>query len=118
MTEFSAVYIYLGLVTLVTCLIVLASALFVPKKEDDIKWMPYESGMRTTTQLFQERFPIHHYLVALIFLVFDIEVVFFYPWAVVAKALGSFAFYEMAFFVVALSIGFAYVWRQGGLQWE
>jgi NADH-quinone oxidoreductase subunit A len=66
----------------------------------------------------QERFPLHHYLVALIFLVFDIEVIFLYPWAVVAKQIGPFAFYEMLAFLLILLVGFAYVWRKGGLNWE
>ena len=80
--------------------------------------MPYESGIITETHLMQERFPLRHYLVALIFLVFDIEVIFLYPWAVVSKEFGSFAFYEMAFFLVAMFVGFAYIWRKGGLEWE
>lgn len=80
--------------------------------------MPYESGMQTQTQLLNKRFPLPYYLVALVFLVFDVEVIFLYPWAVVAKSIGSFAFYEMAFFLISLLVGFAYVWRKGGLNWE
>lgn len=80
--------------------------------------MPYESGIQTKTNLLHERFQLRHYLVALMFLVFDIEVIFLYPWAVVGKEIGAFAFYEMAFFLVALLVGFAYVWKKGGLQWE
>lgn len=80
--------------------------------------MPYESGIQTETHLLQKRFPLRHYLVALIFLVFDIEVIFLYPWAAVAKQMGAFAFYEMAFFLLALLVGFAYVWRKKGLEWE
>jgi len=80
--------------------------------------MPYESGIQTETHLLQERFPLRHYLVGLMFLVFDIEVIFLYPWAVIGKKIGAFAFYEMTFFLVALLVGFAYVWRKGGLQWE
>lgn len=80
--------------------------------------MPYESGILTTTNLLQQRFPLRHYLVALIFLVFDVEVIFLYPWAVIGKEIGAFAFYEMAFFMAALLVGFAYIWKKGGLQWE
>lgn len=80
--------------------------------------MPYESGIQTETNLLQERFPLHHYLVGLMFLVFDIEVIFLYPWAVIAKTIGPFAFYEMFFFLIAVLIGFAYVWKKGGLEWE
>jgi NADH:ubiquinone oxidoreductase subunit 3 (subunit A) len=116
--EFSAVYIYLALVFLVTLAVLGASGLFPTDKSTPAKFKPYESGIQTETHLFSERFPIRHYLVALIFLIFDIEVIFMYPWAVIARKIGPFAFYEMTFFMVALLVGFAYVWKKGGLTWE
>lgn len=118
MSDFYPVYIYIGLVLVVTLTVLALSALFPSIKKGKAKFMPYESGMQTETHLLQQRFPLRHYLVALIFLVFDIEIIFLYPWAVVGKALGSFAFYEMAFFMSALLIGYAYVWRKGALEWE
>ena len=118
MTDFASIYIYFGLVALVSLAVVMVSALFPAVKSEPIKYMPYESGIRTETHLFKERFPLHHYLVALIFLVFDVEVIFLFPWAVVGKSIGPFAFYEMLFFMIALLVGFAYVWRKRGLQWD
>lgn len=118
MTEFFPVYVYFGLILLVTLTVVAISAIFPSNKSSPTKFKPYESGIITETHLLQERFPIRHYLVALIFLVFDIEVIFLYPWAVIGKTIGAFAFYEMAFFLVALLVGFTYVWRKGGLNWE
>lgn len=118
MTEFYPVYIYFGLVAAVALITLSVSALFPSIRSSRTKFMPYESGIQTQTSLLQERFPLRHYLVALIFLIFDIEVIFLYPWAVIARKLGPFAFYEMAFFLVALLVGFAYVWRKGGLEWE
>ena len=117
-SEFFSVYIYFGLIIAITLLMASMSALFPSNKSAPAKFMPYESGIQTQTHLFQRRFPMRHYLVALMFLVFDIEVIFLYPWAVIGKTIGAFAFYEMGFFLVALLIGFAYVWRKGGLQWE
>lgn len=117
MSELFPVYVYFGLVLAVTLLVVGISSMF-PTKKEHAKFMPYESGIQTETHLLKERFPLHHYLVALIFLVFDIEVIFLYPWAVIAKQIGPFAFYEMIFFLAALLVGFAYVWRKGGLEWE
>lgn len=117
-SEFFSVYVYFGLILVVTLTVVAISAIFPSNKSNPTKFKPYESGILTETHLLQERFPIRHYLVALIFLVFDIEVIFLYPWAVIGKTIGSFAFYEMAFFLVALLVGFAYVWRKGGLNWE
>ena len=118
MTEFFSVYVYLGLVLVVTLLTLALTALFPSQKTDKVKFMPYESGIQTSTHILQKRFPLRHYLVALLFLVFDIEVVFLYPWAVVGKKLGQFAFYEMTFFLVVLLVGFAYIWKKGGLEWE
>ena len=118
MESFYPVYIYFGLVLLVTILTLGASGLFPSVKSSKVKFMPYESGIQTQTNLLQERFLIRHYMVALIFLVFDIEVIFLYPWAVIAKQIGPFAFYEMLFFLVVVLVGYAYVWRKGGLQWE
>lgn len=118
MSDFTPIYIYAGLVALVVLTILALSTLVRPYPSPPEKYMPYESGIKTETHLLQRRFPMRHYLVALIFLVFDIEVIFLFPWAVIAKQLGPFAFYEMSFFLVALLVGFAYVWRKGGLEWE
>jgi|GEM_PF-173073 len=118
-SDYFSVYIYFGLVVLITLLVLGLSSLFPSRKSSSpAKFMPYESGISTETHLHQERFTLHHYIVALLFLVFDIEVIFLYPWAVIAKSIGAFAFYEMAFFLVALLVGFAYVWQKGGLEWE
>ncbi len=117
MSDYYPVYVYFGFISMVTLLVLGGSALF-PARKNVVKSMPYESGMQTQTHLLQERFPLHHYLVGLIFLILDVEVVFFYPWAVVAREIGSFAFWEMAFFLAALVVGFAYVWKKGGLKWE
>ncbi|MBS0655299.1 MAG: NADH-quinone oxidoreductase subunit A [Verrucomicrobia bacterium] len=118
MSEFYSFYIYLGLVFIITLTLLGATSLFPSQKSTKTKFMPYESGIQTETHLLQKRFPLRHYLVALIFLVFDIEVVFLFPWAVVGKSIGPFAFYEMLVFLIILAIGFTYVWKKGGLEWE
>lgn len=118
MSDYFSIYVYFGLIVVVTLLVLGLSALFPSRKTTPTKFMPYESGIETETHLMQERFTLHHYLVALMFLVFDVEVVFLYPWAAISKQIGAFAFYEMAFFLVALLVGFAYIWHKGGLQWE
>lgn len=118
MSDYFSVYVYFGIVALVTLLVVIGSSLIPSNKSSPDKFLPYESGIKTQTHLFQERFPLRHYIVGLMFLIFDIEVIFLYPWVVIAKKFGAFAFYEMLFFLVALLVGFAYIWRKGGLQWE
>lgn len=117
MSAYLPVYVYFLLVVIVTLAVLGVSALFPSRKGSLVKFQPYESGISTETHLMRERFSIHHYLVALMFLVFDIEVIFLFPWAVVAKELGPFAFYEMFFFLTALLVGFAYAWKKGGLEW-
>lgn len=117
-SEFFPVYIYFGLVLLVTVATLAASSLFASRRDQLVKFQPYESGIKTETHLLRQRFSMHHYLVALIFLIFDVEVIFMYPWAVVAKSIGPFAFFEMAFFLIALLVGYIYIWRRGGLQWQ
>lgn len=118
MSDYFPVYVYFGLVLAFTLLTLGASSVFPSRKTSLVKFMPYESGIQTETHLLHERFPMRHYLVALLFLIFDVEVIFLYPWAVIGKKIGAFAFYEMTFFLVALLVGFAYIWRKGGLQWE
>lgn len=118
MSSYYPVYIYFGLVVSVTLLVLAVSALFPAIRTSRTKYMPYESGIQTETHLLQQRFPLRHYLVGLMFLIFDIEVIFLYPWAAIAKQVGPFAFYEMLFFLVALLVGFVYVWRKGGIEWE
>lgn len=118
MSEFFPVYVYFALVLFVTLTIMGVCGMIPSKKGSQKKFMPYESGIQTKTHLLQERFPLRHYLIALIFLIFDIEVIFLYPWAVVAHSIGPFAFWEMAFFLIALLVGFAYIWKKGGLEWD
>jgi NADH-quinone oxidoreductase subunit A len=116
--DYTSIYLYFALIAGVTFATILASGIFPSRKTSLEKFLPYESGIITQTNLLQERFPLRHYLVALIFLVFDVEVIFLYPWAVVAKEIGPFAFYEMLFFLTVSSVGFAYVWKKQGFQWE
>lgn len=118
MNAYIPTFIFFGCVIFITGISLALSFLFSSKETSQKKYEPYESGILTETHLLQERFSLHHYLVALMFLIFDVGVVFFYPWAVVAKKIGLFALFEMGFFLVVLSIGFIYVWRKGGLRWE
>jgi NADH-quinone oxidoreductase subunit A len=66
----------------------------------------------------RERFSVKFYIIAMLFIVFDIEVVFMYPWAVMFKRLGMFGFVEMGVFILILLVGYVYVWKKGALEWE
>jgi NADH-quinone oxidoreductase subunit A len=88
-----------------------------PKRPNPKKLLPYECGMKPIGSA-RQRVPVRFYLIAMLFILFDIEVVFLYPWAVVFNALGMFGFVEMIIFLAILAIGYAYIWRKGALEWE
>ena len=88
-----------------------------PKKPSVVKGEPFESGNPPKGDA-RVRFSVKFYLVAMLFLVFDIEVVFLYPWAILFRRLGLFGLVEMGIFLFILSVGFIYVWKKGALEWE
>jgi NADH-quinone oxidoreductase subunit A len=94
-----------------------ASALLGRRMRDAVKSTPYESGM-TPVGNAKERFSVKFYLVAMVFILFDIEAIFLYPWAVVYRELKLFAFFEMLVFVVLVLCGFFYIWKKGVLDWS
>lgn len=87
------------------------------RTKSPLKDTPYESGMAPVGSA-QERFSVKFYLVGMIFILFDIEAVFLYPWVVVYRDLKLFGFFEMLIFVVLVLIGFFYVWKKGALDWS
>ena len=90
-----------------------------PKRWNRAKLQAYESGIEPTPQPpGGGRFPIKYYLTAMLFILFDIEIVFLYPWAVTFQRLGAFGLVEMVTFVVIVLIAYAYIWRRGGLEWD
>jgi NADH-quinone oxidoreductase subunit A len=94
-----------------------ASTLLGKRARSPLKDTPYESGMAPVGSA-RERFSVKFYLVGMIFILFDIEAVFLYPWAVVYRELKLFAFFEMAIFVALILVGFFYVWKKGALDWS
>jgi NADH-quinone oxidoreductase subunit A len=88
-----------------------------PRRPNEEKLSTYESGMEPV-KTARERFSVKFYLVAMLFIVFDIEIVFMYPWAVKFRELGVFGFVEMLVFIGILMVGFAYIWRKGALRWH
>lgn len=113
-------YVFIGLLLVVAVVFALAPLLLVwliaPRKRSAIKSEAYECGMRTVGETWV-RFRIQYYIYAILFLVFDIETVFLYPWAVSYGGLGFFALVEMVIFLVLLTIGLVYAWARGALRW-
>jgi len=98
---------------------VTSSGLVGPKRYNRAKYDAYECGIEPAPQpVGGGRFPVKFYLTAMLFIIFDIEIIFLYPWAVANQALGLFGFVEMVLFIVTVLIAYAYVWRRGGLDWD
>ena len=87
------------------------------KRVGNAKTMPFESGVAVAAYQ-PSRFSISYYLTAMLFIVFDIEIIFLCPWAVAFNKLGTFGLVEMVTFVITVLIAYAYVWRRGGLEWD
>ena len=87
------------------------------KVRNRVKDMPYECGI-TPTGSARERFSVKFYLVGMLFILFDIEAIFLYPWAVVYRELKLFAFFEMLIFIALVLAGFFYIWKKGALDWS
>jgi NADH-quinone oxidoreductase subunit A len=98
---------------------VIMSALVGPKRYNRAKYDSYECGIEPTPQpIGGGRFPVRYYITAMLFIVFDIEIVFLYPIAVAFDAMGTFALVEMVLFIIPVFVAYVYVWRRGGLDWD
>jgi NADH-quinone oxidoreductase subunit A len=117
LVEYLGILFFIALAGFFGLIIVIASALLGQKKPSALKESPYECGMTTIGSSFR-RIPIKYYVIAMLFLLIDIEVVFLYPWAVVFKELKVFAFISMIVFIGILLIAYIYIWKKGALEWE
>lgn len=114
---FFPVLVQIAIAALVAAALVGLSYFLGNKVKDVIKDTPYECGIAPTGSA-RERFSVKFYLVGIVFILFDIEAVFLYPWAVVYRQLKMFAFVEMLLFVVLILSGFFYIWKKGALDWS
>src|SRR3989304_5147714 len=117
MLEYVAIALMIALATIVALIAIGLGTLFGPRKQSEAKSMPYESGMNPYGE-GTRRMPIRFYLIAVLFILFDIEVVFFLPWAVVFRQLGLFGLIEMFIFILILLVGYVYAWKKGALEWD
>lgn len=115
--EYIAIGVMIATATLIAFIAIGLGELFGPKKKSAAKDMPYESGMNPYGE-GTRRMPVRFYLVGVLFILFDIEVVFLLPWAVAFRQLGLFGLAEMAVFIVILVLGYVYAWKKGALEWE
>jgi NADH-quinone oxidoreductase subunit A len=98
---------------------IIAGSLSGPKRYNRAKYDAYECGIDPTPQpVGGGKFPVKYYLTAMLFIVFDIEIIFLYPWAVAFQHLGVFGLVEMVLFILTVFVAYVYVWRRGGLEWD
>lgn len=116
MDPYTPLLIYFVLALALPVLLSVLSYTLGPKRPEPAKYLPYESGYPTPPLL--GRFPVKFYLVAMLFVIFDVEAASFYPWAVNLAKLGPYGLWEMIAFIVVLGIGYAYVWKKGGFAWR
>lgn len=126
MTDYVPVFVHFALAVLLTAVLLAAHALLGgwrsardggPRRVFPGQAEPYESGVWPIGSA-RERVPIRYYLIAMLFLLFDVEAVFLYPWAVVARELDVYGLVEMLTFVAVLGLGFLYAWKRGALEWQ
>jgi NADH-quinone oxidoreductase subunit A len=115
--EYLPLLILVALAAGMAVLVVILGHTFGPRRPSARKSAPYESGM-TPYGPGTRRMSVRYYLVAVLFILFDVEVVFFLPWAVVFKKLGLFGLIEMLVFISILLVGYIYAWKKGALEWE
>jgi NADH-quinone oxidoreductase subunit A len=115
--EFGPIAVMIIIATILGFIILMISRVFGPHNPSFRKNAPYESGMKPIGP-GSRRMPVKFYLVAVLFIIFDIEVIFFMPWAVVMRDLGVYGLVVMGVFTLILVVGFIYEWKKGALEWE
>ena len=117
MTEYSTILIVFGFAAAVAGALIGLPALLAPRRLTPAKSAPFECGMDPVA-ISEGRFAIKFSTVAIFFIIIDIELLFIWPWAMLYRSLGWFGFVEMLVFLGILMLGFLYIWRKGGLEWE
>ena len=117
LVEYIPIAILFIIASAIAILVMTLGSIFGPQRKSFRKMSPYESGMMPIGP-GTRRMSIRFYLVAVLFILFDVEVIFFYPWAVNVRALGVFGFIEMLVFVGILLVGYIYAWKKRALEWD
>ncbi len=115
--DYLPIIIFIGVAGFIGVALMVAPFLVAVKNPDPEKLSTYECGFNPFDDA-RMKFDVRFYLVAILFIIFDLEVVFLFPWAVAFGELGLFAFWSMMVFLLVLTIGFAYEWRKGALEWD
>src|SRR5258708_39222866 len=115
--EYLPILLFLAIAVGVALAAALASFVVARQRPDSEKLSPYECGFEPFDDA-RSKFDVRYYLVAILFIIFDLEVAFLFPWAVTLGAIGMFGFWSMIVFLAVLTVGFVYEWKKGALEWE
>jgi NADH-quinone oxidoreductase subunit A len=117
LAEYLPIVIFLGIATLLSLVVVILPKILATEKPEKNKLTSYECGFDAFGDA-RGKFDIQFYLVAILFIIFDLEIAFLIPWAINLKAIGQFGFWSMMVFLTVLTVGFIYEWKKGALEWE
>lgn len=115
--EYLPILVFLAIAGTISVAMVLGSILVGVRKPDAEKLSAYECGFDAFTDA-RNKFDVRFYLVTLLFIIFDLEIAFLFPWAITLGKIGAFGFWSMIVFLSVLTVGFVYEWKKGGLEWE
>ncbi len=120
-SQFLATYfpilVFLAIAIFIACAAIVASFIVAKQKPDAEKLSAYECGFEAFDQS-RHKFDVRFYLVAILFIIFDLEVAFLFPWAITLGSIGFYGFWSMMVFLTVLTVGFIYEWKKGALDWE
>jgi NADH-quinone oxidoreductase subunit A len=117
LSDYLPILILAALAAIFAVASLLVSSLLGPKKPNPVKLMAYESGNDPVRLPRGQRFSVKFYVVAMLFIIFDIETIFLFPWAIAFRQLGLFGLIEMAIFIALVFVAYVYIWKKGGLDW-
>ncbi|HVB15651.1 MAG TPA: NADH-quinone oxidoreductase subunit A [Stellaceae bacterium] len=117
LSEYFPILVFLAVAGAIAAAMILASFVLAQQNPNSEKLSPYECGFEPFEDA-RMRFDVRYYLVAILFIIFDLEVAFLFPWAVSLGDIGAFGFWSMMVFLGLLTVGFIYEWRKGALEWE
>ncbi len=115
--DYFPIFVFIMIAIGISTMAIIASWIVGRQKPDDEKTSPYECGFEPFEDA-RGKFDVRFYLVAILFIIFDLEVAFLFPWAVSLGSIGLFGFWSMVVFLAVLTIGFIYEWKKGALEWE
>lgn len=117
LAEYLAIAVFFGIAAALSLLVAILPKILATEKPEKNKLLSYECGFDAFGDA-RGKFDIRFYLVAILFIIFDLEVAFLIPWAINLKAIGQYGFWSMMFFLAILTVGFIYEWKKGALEWE